>query len=565
MTEVNNAAQPASPEAGVIRARLFQHQREGLNFMLHREIHGDSVKGGIIADEPGLGKTLQTIACIASNPGNAPTLIVAPKTLLEMWKNEIKRFYPGVACSIFSKKDFDKINSADLSRLGHSIIVTSYGTIRNNITVNLTEFHRIVLDEAHAIKNPYSKITNTCYRLRSTHKWVLTGTPVTKDASDFRSLLRFIGEDVATLSMRHLTSEVLQDLRSKYVLRRTFDELGARCERLRLPPLEIINHEVELSQDEKNVYNNLVKFGRYSARVADQMALDGEDRREAVNNIFEILLRMNQTIFSPKLIEEKIRELKDTFFVIDMGLIRDPDEICSICLDEEIPEICKTACGHVFCKSCLATAMHYKKKCPMCRSTIENGSVSVLKCDDQGLDDDVEFGESTKVRKVKEIVSNSGEKTLVFCHWHREMDLVLDAVSGLNVPVMKIDGKTPGPERQAVCDAFNAHEGQVVLVLQINCACTGLNLQGATSVIFTSFDWQATNETQAIARAHRIGQTNRVTVHRITAKNSIDHYVSNTQQRKLGIASHILGDDKIQGKLGRVQMNNIFQLFSTIV
>ena len=154
MIGITNAAQPASPEAGVIRARLFQHQREGLNFMLHREMHGGDVKGGIIADEPGLGKTLQTIACIASNPGNAPTLIVAPKTLLEMWKNEIKRFYPGVACSIFSKKDFDKINSTDLSRFGHSIIVTSYGTLRNNITVNLTEFHRSVLDEAHAIKNP---------------------------------------------------------------------------------------------------------------------------------------------------------------------------------------------------------------------------------------------------------------------------------------------------------------------------------------------------------------------------------------------------------------------------
>jgi len=562
--EMINAASIHSVLDGKIKARLYQHQTQGVEWMLHREL-GESrdSKGGIVADEPGLGKTLQTIACIAMNPGVAPTLIIAPKSLLEMWKIETKRFFPSIPCNIFTKKDFSRLTSADIRSFGPSVVITSYGTVRKNLTLQSTEFHRIVLDEAHAIKNPYSKITSACYGLKAVHKWVLTGTPVTKTATDFKSLLKFIGEDIASLNVRHLTAEVLQMLREKYVLRRTFEELGEHCERLRLPPLEIINHEVDLSAEEKTVYNNLVKFGRYSARVAEAQAAAGEDRRESINNIFEVLLRMNQSILSPKLIEHKLQELKDTFFVVDMNLQSDPDSTCSICLDDNITEICKTPCGHVFCRPCLSTALHYKKQCPNCRGHIPNGSVYVTKKTAE-LDIDVDFGHSTKIQKVREIITQSGEKTLVFCHWHKEMELIRDVLVGLDIPIMEISGKTPGKERQQICDAFNMHNGQVVLVLQINCACTGLNLQGATNVVFSSFDWQATTETQAIARAHRLGQTQKVTVHRITARDSIDHHVSNTQQRKLDIASHILGDAKIRGKLGTVTINSLFKLFQPI-
>ncbi len=566
--DLTNAANDTPAPPGV-EATLYQHQHEGVAWMMERECDPLHAKGGVLADEPGLGKTLQMLSLIAARPGDAPTLVISPKSLVDMWKQQTRAFYPSCGVHILTKKDTNALNSRALESMGHCILITTYGTVRNNLTLAATRFHRIILDEAHAIKNASSKISNACFQLKAAHKWVLTGTPITKDSNDFKSLLRFIGEETTHVHGRFvMTWENLIRLKRLYVLRRTFDDVGARDERMRLPPLHIINHEVDLSRDEKIIYNNLVRYGRFSTHVAEQQLLSGENRQEATRNIFEILLRMNQVVFSPELIRDKLEQLRETFFVVDMNLddiaSKQNDNPCAICLEENIQDICMTPCGHFFCKGCFSMALQVKKMCPMCRTTVEPGTVKIASAEEGEVQGEIVLERSTKMRKINEILHSNSRKTLIFCHWKNEMGLIAEMIRSefSESSVFCIDGSTKA--RQEICDAFNACEGHAVLILQINVGATGLNLQSASQVIFGSLDWSAANETQAIARSHRLGQVSDVLVHRICGIDTIDHHIIRLQQTKLNTASIILGDSKIRSKLGVHQINNFYRLFKMI-
>lgn len=86
-----------------LQGRLIApYQREGVLWMLMRELGKSSVKGGFLCDEMGLGKTVQIISVILGNP-NKKTLIVVPKSIVNQWKEELAKFAPGVRVAVFGR------------------------------------------------------------------------------------------------------------------------------------------------------------------------------------------------------------------------------------------------------------------------------------------------------------------------------------------------------------------------------------------------------------------------------------------------------------------------------
>ena len=130
-------------------------------------------------------------------------------------------------------------------------------------------------------------------------------------------------------------------------------------------------------------------------------------------------------------------------------------------------------------------------------------------------------GSSSKLELLKNMISkHPGEKSLIFCQFTQEIDLITEHLVKLGHNVNKIDGRMSLNERCQVIEECNQTDTQTdtgvdILLIQIKSGGVGLNLQMFSRVYITSPDWNPSNELQAMARSHRIGQKKPVVVQKI--------------------------------------------------
>lgn len=150
---------------------------------------------------------------------------------------------------------------------------------------------------------------------------------------------------------------------------------------------------------------------------------------------------------------------------------------------------------------------------------------------------------------VNKIVENkdNGKKKLVFCLFIKEMEKLKKEIEKQGISAEMVCGSTPKRLRkQRLSAPENEGEGPQVLIVQIQTACEGLNLQHINEVYFTTPHWNPAVEDQAVARAHRIGQKDEVDVYRFVCKFrgndssvTLDQYCLEVQTKKREIASMI--------------------------
>jgi SNF2 family DNA or RNA helicase len=169
-------------------------------------------------------------------------------------------------------------------------------------------------------------------------------------------------------------------------------------------------------------------------------------------------------------------------------------------------------------------------------------------------------GNSTKLNALAGLVSAqpTGSKTLIFTHWHQEAEAIMNMLKNdLEMNVLRIHGGSSQYVRDEAVKAFNLDPTVDALVLHIDVGGVGLNLQAATHVYINSLDWTPAIEMQAIARAHRLGVEHNVTATRLVLKGTIDEYMLNIHDRKLGFAADVLDDQRICGKLDAFGMQSL--------
>ncbi|KAK5111935.1 hypothetical protein LTR85_011682 [Meristemomyces frigidus] len=210
------ASDPATkhsvPVPALLRGTLRSYQHAGLEWLASLHRNGTN---GILADEMGLGKTIQTIsllAHLAEQKGIWEThLVIVPTSVILNWVTEFQKFLPGFRVLAYYGTSEERqhkrkgwVNDPhhdDRTKRGYNVVITSYNVAMQDINaIRNVQWHYLVLDEAHNIRNFQSQRFQVLIRLKTRARLLLTGTPLQNSLTELWSLLTFLtaGDDDPT-------------------------------------------------------------------------------------------------------------------------------------------------------------------------------------------------------------------------------------------------------------------------------------------------------------------------------------------------------------------------------
>jgi SNF2 family DNA or RNA helicase len=263
----------------------YPHQIKGIQWMIQSE-QTSWRKGGILADDMGLGKSFQTIATIVNSYfQEGTTLIVVPLALLQQWKQEISN---KVTCSIrigvYHGNTREKMQFQD-----YDVVITTYACLQREQSTKATkatktpyqrpgigrliqfQWLRVVLDECQNIKNKKSAVAVAAISLVSKFKWALSGTPIQNSLKELDTLKLFLFGNLASR------------VHSGFILRRLKENV------LDLPKKTEHTIYVQFSAKETEIYNQF--FSEAQDEIQEILA---ERKAGFMSSIFVVLMRMRQ-------------------------------------------------------------------------------------------------------------------------------------------------------------------------------------------------------------------------------------------------------------------------------
>jgi superfamily II DNA or RNA helicase len=282
----------------MLRGTLRPYQRAGVQWLY---LLARLQLGACLADDMGLGKTLQVIALLLALKAEAggtaaPTLLVAPASLLANWESEIARFAPSLAVMVAHPSAAPSYaGAADLN-----LTITSYGYLARSPWLRQRTWRLIVIDEAQAIKNPEAQQTRAVKQVKAAARIALTGTPIENRLSDLWSIFDFLNPGLLGSSKQfssyvkgladrpHNPYGPLRELVRPYILRRLKTDKTIIAD---LPDKTEVKAFCLLSRKQAALYQQAVDD------LARQLeAADGIQRRGIV---LALLMRLKQVCNHP--------------------------------------------------------------------------------------------------------------------------------------------------------------------------------------------------------------------------------------------------------------------------
>jgi SNF2 family DNA or RNA helicase len=194
----------------------------------------------------GLGKTVQMLKAMVENK-KSKTLVVVPKSLISQWDSEVKRF---------TKFSVEKFEGTNRKLIGSEVCIACYSILDDPQLCDV-KWDRVILDEAHFIRNPNTKVFKACIKIRAGIRWVVTGTPIFNNIKDFITLSKFVGISAGDIQRDY------DRIRSDFVIRRTKADM-----RVKMVPCTFENVELIMGEEEKTLYAEVyedfcdkIKFG----------------------------------------------------------------------------------------------------------------------------------------------------------------------------------------------------------------------------------------------------------------------------------------------------------------
>ena len=496
-----------------------EYQTEGIRFCLRNEISPPAlpfqtcIRGGIVADEMGLGKTIMMIGLIIAN-FKQRTLVVLPVALVKQWEQQILK-NAGHKALVYYGTEKRKITDQALAKA--HVVITTYGhMIRRDISVSTAThsapnhnpytpknrlyglaWDRVIFDEAHHVRSKNTQIFRSVATLKAKIRWFVTGTPIQNSIHDFYSLCALLGFEASYYANKDNIREIV----TSFVLKRTKKSVG-----LTLPPLT--THTVSVKWESRS----------------------------------EMLLS---------------RSLHSGIACLMPAVVEDAAATAAaLPALPALPDIDHDAAPRWFPEPSVAKIgrmLQAKQSCIYPRLACRRSIPQMPPIEDLNY--------CSKISKVVEmIIANkcNDKRKIVFCHFRGEIDYIQERIleDSPELNVRYLDGRTKESERRII---LAPDAGVDVLILQIQTCCEGLNLQQFSEVYFVSPDWNPSVEDQAIARCHRFGQKEPVTVYRFIMEpfkyypdaaadaatqcidiDTIETYTANVQNKKRIFADEVL-------------------------
>lgn len=520
----------ASDEVEGLEVKLLKHQVGGLKFLRSREGSKIESKGGLLCDDMGLGKTIQSIALILSNKyisssegasQTKSTLVVAPLALTSQWAQEINSKAPSLRVYVHHGQKRAK-TSKDFHT--YDVIITTYQvvTMEHQGKGPLYDliWWRIILDEAHTIKNRNAKSSLAACALMADSRWCLTGTPIQNNADELYSLLKFLGispyNDYSTWmdqisrpissGQAKIAMQRLHVILKVIMLRRTKSILIANG--INLPGRHVHRQFLDFDDDERKFYNKLeAKVGN---NIKNMLAGSGGGRQ--MLNVLLLLLRLRQVCDHVDLSHGKIDEDDKESVTSSYERNQKSNE------DDDL--------------SSMLTNLSLTNE--------NNKELDKLGLEerDPSIDKPVS---STKIRELLKILSiETDRKTIVFSQFTCFLNLIEPFLKNHKIGFARYDGSMKVTERDKALDLLRSDPNVKVLLCSLKCGALGLNLTCANRVVLLDPWWNPMISEQAIDRVHRIGQTVDVDVYELIIRNSVEERILKLQDKKRELAKGII-------------------------
>ncbi|KAF5323139.1 hypothetical protein D9611_009212 [Ephemerocybe angulata] len=598
---------------------LLAHQIVGRAWMKERETGKKA--GGILADDMGLGKTIQTLTRIVEGKPHQSdredgwsgcTLVVCPLSVVDQWKSEVEKM---TKLRVVKHQGPNRTTDPAALRNNH-IVVTTYDTVKSeydNYTPSAKDeskqatlkkkksrdyssdsdsesdnfaaklkaksrkapakkcalfgirWWRIVLDEAHTIKNAKTKAATSCCELEAKYRWCLTGTPMQNNVSEVQSLFKFlrikpysdanrfnvdIGKPISSGRGAGRAMKRLQVVLKNIMLRRRKNDTLNGKVLIELPKRTVEVVPCPFDAHEKNFYESLETK---METVLDKLMKDANGKGGgAYMSVLLLLLRLRQACNHPLLVSKDFK--------------KDSDAIESTPAKEggEDPDDLVAAFGQ------LAVI----RKCQMCTTVLDSTNTgqgdwkthctSCVPLAKEARLAELERPTSAKIRKMisilREIEEREGnEKTIIFSQFTSMLDLIEPFLEDERVRYVRFDGSMKTAEREVSLNAIKTDPKVKVILISFKAGSTGLNLTACNNVILVDMWWNPALEDQAFDRAHRYGQTKDVWIYKLKVDGTVEDRILELQEKKRELANAALSGDKIKNM--RLGMDDLLALF----
>ncbi|XP_069745317.1 transcription termination factor 2 isoform X2 [Narcine bancroftii] len=584
-----------------LKVPLLVHQKQALAWLLWREKQKPS--GGILADDMGLGKTLTMIALILvqlykgkkekeNHSGewiskmertltvSNGTLIICPASLIHHWKMETERHVRARKLSIYIYHGSNREKSVKMLS-EFDVVITTYSLVAKEIpaknekekctakdeeTSALVEaksshsplqkitWARIILDEAHYIKNPQVQTSMAVCKLIAGARWAITGTPIQNNLLDMYSLLKFLHCSPFD-EFKIWKSEVdngtrkggerLNIITKSLLLRRKKDQLDPSGKPLVILPQKFNrSHRLKLSKDEEAVYSVLYARSRSTLQsyLRRHENKNKNDSSASENNPFNNISQEFgiESVNHPSS-SQKAPPISSTVHILS-SLLKLRQCCCHLSLlKTTLNQAEMESDGIILTLEEQMNALSLSEVSTSdTKSTVTlNGTVFEANLFESSR-------QSTKISallKELNIIRSSPEpqKSVIISQWTSMLHVVAGHLDQMNLTHVTLDGTVTPKRRMDLVEEFNTNpKGPQVMLVSLCAGGVGLNLIGGNNLFLLDMHWNPALEEQASDRIYRVGQRKTVTVHRFVCEGTIEDKIFELQEKKKELAKKVL-------------------------
>ncbi|KAH8385617.1 hypothetical protein KR200_003580, partial [Drosophila serrata] len=622
-----------------LKVDLMGHQKHALAWMSWRE--KQQPRGGILADDMGLGKTLTMISSVLAcknrqesgtggdqdssdeedekgskrksmggwnskgrkDTHKGGTLVVCPASLLRQWESEVESKVKRNKLTVCVHHGNNRETKGKHLRT-YDIVVTTYQIVarehKEMSAVFRVNWRRIILDEAHVVRNHKSQSSIAVSDLRGKFRWALTGTPIQNKELDVYALLKFLRcspfDDLNTWKKWIDNKSAggqnrLNLLMKSLMLRRTKAQLQLEGKLNSLPEKETRLMEITLDTDEMNVYQMVMTYSRnlfaqflFQRAEKDSDAnfitdanrptynqikdpngayykmhqkfsrMAGGNREVKSHEILVLLLRLRQICCHPGLIDAML-EGEEAVHGHDSSDSDSPELDLLAQLNKLAITDTSQSSGHDDGENELPLRGE--------EARFAKASKSVMKRSNPVFN---LTRPSSKMIKVMDILKNTilksrDDKAILVSQWTSMLDILRGHLDKAGMQTLSLNGTVPVKNRQDIVNQFNdPNNNKRVLLLSLTAGGVGLNLIGANHLLLLDLHWNPQLEAQAQDRVYRVGQKKNVIIYKFMCADTVEQRIKALQDKKLELANGVLTGSTVSSKLTIDDLKGLFGL-----